>query len=239
MFNQKLYALAALAALSISSVPALAQADVYVLHGIPGADLALPDAAPVDVLVNDSICLLEEFEFGSFVGPVSLAAGDYNVKVFVADGVEGCPVGPGAFSADFTLNDGDQVVIAAHMFDNAGVPTPALTAFPLDLSPLMPGKTRLVGHHAAAAPEVTVEVRSGKRPGAATVPGVITGAQFATVVRPGRWSATVTPTAAMMPVLGPANLILRPHTAHLAFVVGSVTNGTLTLLQQAVPVARQ
>ena len=103
----------------------------------------------------------------------------------------------------------------------------------------MPGMTRLVGHHAAAAPEVTVDVRSGQRPGAASVPGVTTGGQFAAPVRPGRWQVSVTPTGAMTPALGPANMILRPFTAHLAFVVGSVTNGTLTLIQQAVPVARQ
>jgi hypothetical protein len=233
------FAASVLAAFSMSVPAAHANADVYVLHGIPGADLGLPAEAPVDVLVNDSICLLEEFEFGNLVGPVSLPAGDYNIKVFVADGVEGCPAGLAAFEADFTLADGDQVVIAAHLFDNGGAPAPALNAFSLDLSRVMPGMTRLAGHHAAAAPEVTVQVRNGQRPGAVSLPGVTTGDQFATTVRPGAWQISVTPTGAMTPALWPATMNLRPFTAHLAFVVGSVTNGTLTLIQQALPVARR
>ena len=49
-------------------------ATVYVVHGINGKDLALPEALPVDVQVGDT-CALTDFQFRNIAGPISLPAG--------------------------------------------------------------------------------------------------------------------------------------------------------------------
>jgi hypothetical protein len=81
-------------------------ASVRVAHGIPGQDLGLDQALPVDVLVNDSICLLEGFTFGEFAGPVELDPGTYNIKISVADPASPCSDAP-VVNADVMFEEGE------------------------------------------------------------------------------------------------------------------------------------
>ncbi|MDY6834084.1 MAG: hypothetical protein SVY53_04710, partial [Chloroflexota bacterium] len=70
------------------------QANLYVIHGINGSDLSLDPALPVDVLVNDSICLLEGLTFQEVVGPVALDPGTYNIKIGLANSDNPCSNDP-------------------------------------------------------------------------------------------------------------------------------------------------
>ena len=62
-----------------------AQAQVYVVHGLPLPDSATGPGTPVDVYVNGNL-LLDDFTFGHSAGPVSLPAGDYDVQIRTPDG---------------------------------------------------------------------------------------------------------------------------------------------------------
>ena len=94
----------------------VAQADVtaYVVHGIKGDDFGLDPALPVDVFVSGLGCALPGFKFGDRVGPLNVAAGDYDISIFLAD--EANPCG-GAEVIDLdgvTLPDGANATIIAH-----------------------------------------------------------------------------------------------------------------------------
>jgi hypothetical protein len=109
----------ALAMISTAGADAHA-ANVRVAHGIPGQDLGADPALPVDVLVNDSICLLEGFTFGEFAGPVELAPGTYNIKISLAS-TPACS-NPPVIEADVPFDAGEDATVIAHLSE-AGDPT--------------------------------------------------------------------------------------------------------------------
>ena len=84
--------------LLVSVVPAFAQGNknsayAYVVHGIPGQDLGLDPALPVDVSV-DGACAIPGFVFGQIVGPVPLPAGDREIAIALANSDEPCSNDP-------------------------------------------------------------------------------------------------------------------------------------------------
>jgi hypothetical protein len=110
----------ALAMISTAGADAHA-ANVRVAHGIPGQDLGADPALPVDVLVNDSICLLEGFTFGEFAGPVELDPGTYNIKISLASPSDACS-NPPVIEADVPFDAGEDATVIAHLSE-AGDPT--------------------------------------------------------------------------------------------------------------------
>ena len=66
-----------------------ATSTVGVVHGIPGADLGLDPALPVDVLVNGSICAYTDLQFGQVAPRVELPQGTYDLEVKLSDGACG------------------------------------------------------------------------------------------------------------------------------------------------------
>ncbi|HEX8027129.1 MAG TPA: DUF4397 domain-containing protein, partial [Vicinamibacterales bacterium] len=98
------------------SVPASAQspAEVFVVHGIPGQDVAgAPRDLPVDVSVNGA-CALPNFRYGQVVGPLRLNAGTYRVAVhFPATGTcaSAAVIGP----AEVPFAAGENSTLIAHL----------------------------------------------------------------------------------------------------------------------------
>lgn len=186
-------------------------ANVYVIHGIPGAN-----GFPVDVSVNGA-CALPGFLFGQRVGPLSLPAGNYTIAVHApSDGACGQPAAIGPVTLSFA--DGDNKTIIAHLTE-AGAPTASV--FNNDYSPTGRGKARMVAHHTAAAPAVDVVIArdyygGGRR---MTVPGFSNGDQISAEVRPGDWQVTLELGGA--PVYGPTTLTLKPFTAYEIYAVGT------------------
>lgn len=201
-------------------------ANVRVAHGIPGQDLGLEPALPVDVLVNDSICLLEGFTFGEFAGPVELAPGTYNIKISLASSpaCENAPV----IEADVPFDAGEDATVIAHLSE-AGDPT--ASKFVNDLSRTGSVESRLIVHHTAAAPMVDIEVRRPSRFGPTlNIDDFSNGDQASAEAWPGRWKVSIAPAGATDPVFGPIPFNVRPFKTYLVYAVGSVDTGSFTLL---------
>jgi hypothetical protein len=126
---------------------------VTVVHGIPGEDLGLDPALPVDVLVNGSLCALTGLEFGDISPRLDLPAGTYDLEVKVSDGACGGATAVGADDVD--VHGGINASVVAHL-DAAGEPT--LSVFVNDLSPAALYQARVAVHHTAAAPAVDVDL---------------------------------------------------------------------------------
>lgn len=214
----------------LSTASASDSASVRVAHGIPGQDLGADPALPVDVLVNDSICLLEGFTFGEFAGPVDLAPDTYNIKISLASSpaCSGTPV----IERDVPFNAGEDATVIAHL-SQAGDPT--ASKFTNDLSRTGFVKSRLIVHHTAAAPTVDVEVRRPSFFGRTlNIDDFSHGDQASAEAWPGRWKVSISPAGASDPVFGPVPLNVRPFRTYLIYAVGSVDTGSFTLLVEPV-----
>jgi len=232
---KKLLAILAGALLTLAVVPggaaATESASVRVAHGIPGQDLGLDPALPVDVLVNDSICLLQGFTFGEFAGPVELAPGTYDIKISLANPGSPCS-NPAVINQDVMFEEGEDATVIAHLTED-GAPT--ASKFTNDLSRAGLLKSRLIVHHTAAAPTVDVMLqRSFLFRRALMIEDFSNGDQAAAEVLPGRWNVSIAPAGASDPVFGPVPLVVKPFRTYLIYAVGSVNTGSFTLLVEPV-----
>ena len=155
--NRFARSLAVAGLVAFAANPAAAQAQpakVYAIHGIPGGDLGLDPALPVDVAVNGA-CALTNFRFGEIRGPLSLPAGSYTFEIKLNLGGAACSgltaIGP----AVVPFAAGETATLIAHLTE-AGSPT--ASKFVNDVSKTGAGRARLVAHHTAAAPAVDVVV---------------------------------------------------------------------------------
>jgi hypothetical protein len=152
---------AIVAASAALAVPAQAQsgdAQLSVLHGIPGAVLdsvAGTTGGVVDVYVNDALTI-NDFKPGSIEGPLPVPAGDY--KVDIVGGAATDNSAP-ALSVPLTLEAGKNYTAVAHLKADASGAT--ATLFPNDTEAAGAGKGKLTARHVAAAPEVEVFVAGG------------------------------------------------------------------------------
>jgi hypothetical protein len=204
---------------------------VYVIHGIPGADLGLDPALPVDVLVNDAICLLEGFEFGEITPPQSLPAGTYNIKISLADPTDPCSGSP-VIEADVPFAADESATVIAHLTE-AGDPT--ASKFVNDVTPTGRGKARVAVRHTAAAGAVDVDVRRPLEPTPFLFIEDLTNPNEAqTEIRPGEWDVTIYPADDPNPVFGPVTVQFRPFTGFFVYAVGTPGTGTFTLIPHVI-----
>lgn len=214
------------------ATPLAAQtASVRVVHGIPGADVSpgLDPALPVDVLVNDAICLLQGFTFGSIAGPYTLPAGAYDIKVFVADTLAPCS-GSAVIAAPVSLGAGENVSIVAHLNEAGGL---TASKFVNDVSPTAEGMSRIIAHHLAAAPAVDVTLRSGFPPMQVTVAGATNGAQAAAEVPEGGATVGIAPAGTGNGIFARI-LRVSPGLSYTVYAVGSLAKGTFTLIAEPI-----
>lgn len=205
--------LTACAALAVTAPVAVAQetGSVHVVHGIPDT--------PVDVYV-DGARAIDDFQPGTAAGPVDLPAGARTVAIFPADAADGS--GQPLLSAQADVPAGGDVTLAAHL-DADGQPT--VTPFADDVSAVPAGQARLVVRHTAAAP--AVDVLAG---GAAVVEGLTNPDEASLEVPAGTVSAAVAAAGTTAPVIGPADLTLTEGTATFVHAIGSLEDGTLSLV---------
>jgi hypothetical protein len=203
---------------------------VYVVHGIPGQDLGLEPALPVDVSVNGA-CALEGFEFGDIVGPIALPADMYDIAISLSNEDDPCGNDP-VIEASVELMGGLNCSIVAYL-DDGGSPTAGL--FENDVTPTGRGKTRLIVQHSANAPVVDISVRrDGPDSPGLDIYDFMNGDQAAAEVRPGEWYVAIAPAGSDMPVFGPVAVELSPYSAYLVYAVGSVDTGSFTLLLEQI-----
>jgi hypothetical protein len=213
------------------------KAKVSVIHGIPGQDLGLPAELPVDILVNDAICLLKGFEFGEIVGPVNLDAGTYNFKISPANTAAPCSNAP-VITADVPFAAGENSTVIAHLTE-AGAPTASKFVNDVSLGTRM--MSRLTVRHTAAAPAVDlgVGISFGDLTLGTKIEGLANPEQAGPVNIPAyRYEVTLYPAGSDTAVFGPVTLNLRPRTAYFVYAVGSLANNTFTLITQTVSIKK-
>lgn len=191
---------------------------VTVVHGVPGLT--------VDVYVNGAKTL-PGFAPGTVTDALELPEGNYDV-VIVPEG--GDPASP-AISGSAFLPAGANVSLVAHL-DAVG--SPKLGVFVNNVADIAPGKTRLVIRHTAAAPAVDAAIYRGAAASKylATLQNLGNGGETGLDARPGRYSATLAPAGVAETVFGPASIVLKPKTSTIVYAVGSLADGTFTLLTQ-------
>jgi hypothetical protein len=214
-------------------VAAQTNAEVFVVHGIPAADVAgAPAGLPVDVSIGGA-CTLPNLTFGQIVGPLHVPPGTYAVAVhFPATGRCTSPavIGP----AQVPLNAGENATVLAHLTGSGGL---TASKFVNNLTRTPAGRARVTVVHAANAPAVDLylttqfgnltatrglatSVVNGET---ATVPVAGTSTQFA-----------ITAAGATAAAYGPSTLGLQPNKAYLFYVVGSLANNSLGVIAKDV-----
>lgn len=226
--SKLLVSLTAALALLVVALPATAQNDstLYVVHGIPGADLGLPNALPVDVSL-DGACVLTNFRFGEITDALSVPEGRYRVRVHLGD-VEDCG-GAVVIDQSVRLRHRSNSTIVAHL-DTANAPTASL--FANDVDPLRPGFARLGVRHTANAPGVDVTL--GQRGVLAALDNLDNGEQEVANLNAKRWVARIFPAGSLARLVGPVSLRLADGSATYVYAVGGLESGSLSLLVQTI-----
>ncbi|MDJ0338118.1 DUF4397 domain-containing protein [Cryobacterium sp. PH31-O1] len=220
-----LVALAGLAPAQAAVPAASGTASVSVLHAIPGLTL--------DISVDGRV-VIDDFEPGTLLGPLSISAGTHTVDISASNPIElggsanGSPMVGIALSGSTTVTvaAGRSFTAVAHLTD-AGVPT--ATLFNDDTTPLAAGQGRLTVRHVAAAPAVDVLAN-----GAVAVAGLTNPSQAVLDLPVGTISAVVAAAGTTAPLLGPADVTIAPRTNTVVYAWGSLADGNLALFVQTV-----
>lgn len=186
-----------------------------VFHGVPGL--------AVDVYVNGARTL-DNFQPGSFAGPLTLPAGKYTVAITAADAVDASApvIGP----IDLTLAQGKNYTVAAHL-TAAGAPT--ATLFTNDTRRVPRGQGRLTVRHIAAAP--AVDVLAGP---VAVISGLTNPNESALTLAAGTISVAVAAAGTTKPLIGPADINVAKRTNTIVYAWGSLAGGNLAVAVQTV-----
>jgi hypothetical protein len=212
-------AVAALA-LAAGAAPATAagsDAQLSVIHGVPGV--------PVDVWVNGTDTV-KNFQPGTMAGPLTLPAGTYSVSITkpgAASATDSPVIGP----LDLPLEAGGNYSAVAHL-DASG--NPVATLFTNDTAATAAGQGRLTVRHVAAAPAVDVVVG-----GKAVVSNLTNPNEQKLDLPAGTLSASVTATGTTEPALiGPADVTVKDGTGTIVYAWGSATDKNLALMIQEI-----
>lgn len=201
-------------------------ASAYVVHGIPGVDLGLDPALPVDVSVNGE-CALPGFTFGEIVGPIELPEGTYDLAISLADETAPCSADPVISAEGVALESGVSYSIVAHLSE-ALTPTASVFENDLHAGRFIAG---LNVFHTAAAPRVDVNLqRTNNKRWKRSIRDIGNGEAQDTLLFRGSWDASISPAGIKNPVFGPVTLDLQDRTAYLVYAVGSLANDSFTVL---------
>ena len=125
---------------------------IYFVQGIAGRNFAAETdpAFPLDILLNDAVCYQRGLAFGNIAGPLTLAAGTYNVKVSIANSLAPCTNTP-LIDRSVTI-EARTDVSAVMALDASGTPT--LLTFVNNFTPVTAGASRILFAQAADSPAV-------------------------------------------------------------------------------------
>jgi hypothetical protein len=209
-----------------SPVSTLARGDegtgtVTVIHGVPGLT--------VDVYVNGALTL-PGFQPGTVTDPLTLPEGNYDI-VIVPEG--GTYPDDGVITGSAFLPKGANASIVAHLAE-AG--TPSLAVFVNDVSRTDYGRARVVVRHVAAAPTVDVRLFRKVIPWLPlrTIKNLSNPNEAQTEVFAGQWRAKIYPARNNHPVFSTGYLSLRPEVSYIVYAIGSLGDGSFTVLVQSI-----
>lgn len=209
------------AALLLALVPVTAasaqssEGQVVVVHGIP--DLT------VDVYVNGDLTL-EDFEFGTVAGPLTLPAGTYDLEIYPADADPSASDPALAGSTD--LPDGAYASIAAYL-EEGGSPT--LGVFVENNSSTDAGNARITARHLADFGAVDILANDS-----AVWEGVTNGVGADTDVPADTYNIKITAAGDADTVAFDADLNLADGTNTIAYAIGSVAGGTFQVVANTI-----
>ena len=213
LFTAGAVAIAAALTLAGPAQAAETDAQLSVLHGVPGLT--------VDVWVNGERTL-DDFAPGTLAGPLALPAGAYDLAITAADAADASApvIGP----VKVTLAASGNYTAVANL-DAEGKPT--ANFFTNDVSPIEPGKGKLTVRHTAAAP--AVDILAGGSP---VISGLANPNEKTLTLDPGTVPAAVAAAGTTAPVVGPADVTVAEGTHTVVYAWGSLADNNLQLAVQ-------
>ena len=210
-------AVAALAAAGFVPAAAATTGQVFVVQGLPGKH--------VDVYVNGHK-VGSNVATTTILGPLSLAAGSYAVRVTAAGSTTTI------LQRTVTVTAGQSLDAVIHLSAEA-TPAPKLTAFLNDETAVNQGKVRLAVAHTADVPPADIRVDEK-----VLFSNVANGEGLTTVVPAGSYTVDIVPTGTTGPaVLGPAVFVLKSGTLTRVFAIGQPAEHTMDAIVQVLPIA--
>lgn len=197
------------------SAQAADDARVSVLHGVPGAT--------VDVWANGKP-LVTDFKPGTLTDPLTLPAGEYDLKVVAAGSAADAKAIVEA--DDVAVPAGGNVTVAAHLGADG---SPTLTPFVNDTSATPAGQGRLTVRHIAAAPAVDVRAN-----GDVAFPALTNPKEVKANLPAGTISADVVLAGTDQVAIGPADVPVKPGVNTIVYAWGSAEDDNLELAVQSV-----
>ncbi len=200
-------------------------ATVFVVHGINGRDLSLPEALPVDVEVNGA-CAIQQLPFRAIRGPIPLPAGQYDIAVRLAAATP-CSGAAVITVNGATLRDGDNVSIVAHL-SAAGTPTASIFANDLSGS----RQSSIAARHAAAFGAVDISAGETR-----IFTGVTNGQGGTADVSAGQVRVSIFP-AGGRPAAFRARVAIPAGEQLILYAVGTPSKGTFEVIAQQLRLTR-
>jgi Domain of unknown function (DUF4397) len=204
---------------------------LYLVHGIPGRDIAdnLNPGYPIDVLINGKDCLIRNLTFGNTDGPYTLAAGTYTVEISESNTLAPCSNAP-VITSSITFKPGDNTSAVAAISANQ----PVLITLPDDLGPVVPGNGRFVFAQVADAPalQATLTQLNVTSPQTFTVTASPKTENWIGIPA-GAYSVQVTESGSTT-VLTSENITLQDQSVTLAYAAGEALNNTVGLVTRVV-----
>jgi hypothetical protein len=217
--------------LAASSFAASSNAYLYLVHAIPGRDIAdnLNPGYPIDVLVNGKDCLVRNLAFGSSSGPFTLAAGTYSLQISESNTLAPC-TNAAVLSESITLNPGDNTSAVAAINSTA----PTLVTLADELGSVVPGNARFVFAQVADAGTLVATLTQlyVKNPQTFTLTSA-PGTEQWTGVPAGTYLVQITEQGSST-VLTSEQIFLQDQSVTLTYAAGEALNNTIGLVTRTV-----
>ncbi|XAS63987.1 DUF4397 domain-containing protein [Micrococcaceae bacterium Sec5.8] len=215
LFTAGAVAIAAALTLAGPAQAAESDAQLSVLHGVPGLT--------VDVYVNGERTL-DDFAPGTLAGPLALPAGEYDLAITAANAADASAPVIGPVKVTLAAN-GNYTAVAN--LDAEGKPT--ANFFTNDVSQIDAGKGKLTVRHTAAAP--AVDILAGGSP---VISGLANPKEETLTLDPGTLSVAVAAAGTTAPVIGPADVTVTEGTHTVVYAWGSLADKNLQLAVQTI-----
>lgn len=212
--------------LALSAASFAADASLYIVHGIPGRNLAdnLNPGLPVDILINNVACVARGLTFGNIAGPYTLPAGQYSVQISPANTLAPC-TNASLIDAEVSLNSGAEVSGVMTLADSG----PVLLNFADNFVAVAPGTTRFAFANSAdaSALKATLTQVGVKNPRTFTATAE-PGAKASIAVPAGLYDLAVTAQGSTTE-LASQQVFLAAQSVELTYAVGSASNNSVSL----------
>jgi hypothetical protein len=223
-------------------------ATLYTVHGIPGMSGAADDGMPVDVVLDDEICLAQDVRFGEIAGPFQVAPGDHKVLFKLPGEQEACTGKLVAWTA-LSLRATENVSAVAYLTEKGEPVATSFVNFPVDGIDFSGAKQQLQPYLAirnvSAASPLNVVATEQKKDGAKTVfEGVTTGESILRYVTASPWQLAFYAESPFSDTFGYGELLTRVwqsmelNAAYFAYAIGSDDDGSFRVIVQALPIPR-